>query len=70
MSGIAQSQSWPSKPVRVILSNSPGSSPDMVVRLVAERLTKAPGQSFIVDNRPGGEGVTGAELTAKSAPDG
>jgi tripartite-type tricarboxylate transporter receptor subunit TctC len=56
--------------VRIIVSNSAGSSPDIVTRLVADKLSKALGQSFIVDNRPGGEGVIGAELAARAAPDG
>jgi tripartite-type tricarboxylate transporter receptor subunit TctC len=66
----AYAQTWPSKPVRVILSNSPGSSPDIIVRLVTERLGRSLNASFIVDNRPGGEGLIGAELAARAAPDG
>ncbi len=61
---------WPSKPVRIVVSNSAGSSPDIVTRMVADRLSKALGQSFLVDNRAGGQGLIGAELVAKSPPDG
>ena len=66
----AVAQDWPAKPVRIIVSNSAGSSPDIVARMVADRLTKAFGQSFLVDNRAGGQSMIGAETVAKSAPDG
>ena len=65
-----QAEDWPAKPVRIVVSNSAGSSPDIVTRLVADRLTRAFGQSFVVDNRAGGQGLIGAELVARSAPDG
>lgn len=61
---------WPAKPVRLIISNSPGSAPDLVARLTADRLSRATGQQWIVDNRPGAEGIIGAEAAAKSPPDG
>lgn len=61
---------WPAKPVRLIISNSPGSAPDVVARLATERLSRATGQQWIVDNRAGGGGIIGAEAAAKSAPDG
>jgi tripartite-type tricarboxylate transporter receptor subunit TctC len=63
-------QPWPSKPVRLILSNSAGSAPDVVARLFAEPLSRAFGQPWLIDNRAGGEGVIGAEAAAKSPPDG
>lgn len=68
--GLAQGQAWPAKPVRIYVSNGAGSAPDVVVRLVADRLARAFGQQFLVDNRPGGEQTIGASLAAKSAPDG
>ncbi len=61
---------WPNKPVRLILSNSPGSAPDLVARITAEQLTRSLGQTWVIENRPGGEGVIGADAAAKSAPDG
>ena len=67
-SGIAQS--WPNKPVRLIVPNAPGSSPDIVARLIAERLSTTLGQSFIVDLRAGGQGIPAAEMVARAAPDG
>jgi len=66
----AAAEDWPTKPVRIIVSNSAGSSPDIVTRMVAERLSKALGQSFLVDNRPGAQGLIAAEMAAKSPPDG
>src|SRR3954463_12932412 len=67
----AQAQStWPVKPVKLILPNSAGSTPDVVARLFAEPLSKAFGQPWLIDNRPGGDGVIGADAAAKSAPDG
>jgi tripartite-type tricarboxylate transporter receptor subunit TctC len=66
----ALAQSWPSRPVRILISNSAGSSPDITLRLIADRLGKAFNQSFIVENRPGGEQLIAADLAAKSAPDG
>jgi tripartite-type tricarboxylate transporter receptor subunit TctC len=70
LASCLQAQEWPSRPVRIILSNSAGSSPDIVTRMVADRLSKALGQSFLVDNRAGGQGLIGAEMAAKAAPDG
>lgn len=70
-SAYAHSQTgWPVKPIRLFLSNSPGSAPDLVARVTTEQLTRALGQSWIIENRPGGEGVIGAEAAARSAPDG
>jgi tripartite-type tricarboxylate transporter receptor subunit TctC len=63
-------QSYPSKPVRVIIPYPPGSTPDLVGRTAAERLQKALGQPFVVENRTGAGGNIGTEAVAKSAPDG
>ena len=70
VAGYVQGQAWPAKPVRIYVSNGAGSAPDVVVRLVADRLSRAFGQQFLVDNRPGGEQTIGASLAAKSPPDG
>ena len=66
----ALAQPWPSKTVRVVLSQPPGSSPDILARLLAERLTKQWGQVVLVENRPGGQNIVGAQAAAKAAPDG
>ena len=63
-------QQGPAKPLRIVLSNSAGSSPDIISRMVADRLGRSLGQSVLVDNRPGGAGLIGPEVAAKAAPDG
>lgn len=68
--GHAAAQSWPTRPVRVIVSQAPGTSPDIVARLLAERLARAWGQGVVVENRAGGQNVIGAQAAARSAPDG
>jgi len=68
--GVAHAQQWPAKPVRIILSNGSGSLPDVLMRMVAERLGNSLGQSFLIVNRTGGNAIVGAEAAAKAAPDG
>jgi tripartite-type tricarboxylate transporter receptor subunit TctC len=63
-------QSYPSKPVRVVIPWPPGGSNDVVGRLVMQKLAQAMGQQFVVDNRAGAAGSIGAELVAKAPPDG
>lgn len=66
----AASNEYPSKPVRFISPFSPGGGTDTVARALALRLGDALGRTFIVDNRPGADGLIGTELGAKSPPDG
>src|SRR5438874_8479655 len=61
---------YPDRPIRVILPYAAGVSPDIVARLVAERLSPALGRPVIVDNRPGAGGMLGAEVAATMPPDG
>ena len=69
--GLAlRAQAWPDKPVRFVLSQPPGSGPDAVARLIAERLSKVWGQSVWVENRAGGQNIIGAQAAARAAPDG
>jgi tripartite-type tricarboxylate transporter receptor subunit TctC len=63
-------QSFPQKPVRVIIPFPPGGATDLVVRMVQPRLTASLGQPVVVENRAGANGVIGADLTAHATPDG
>ena len=67
---LVHAQAWPTKPVKWILSQPAGSGPDVISRYVAEHLSKAIGQPIVIENRPGGQNVIGAQAAAKSAPDG
>src|SRR4051812_1782172 len=67
---IALAQSWPAKPVRFILPFAPGGFPDILARQFAEKLAKVWGQSVLVDNRGGANGILGAQAAAKAPPDG
>ena len=68
--GAALAQAWPAKPVRVIVPFPPGGGAEAAARFLANHYSQAFGQSFVVDNRPGGNTVIGTEAAAKSAPDG
>ena len=66
----AAAQSWPARPVRIIVPFAPGGGVDTVARLLAQKLTEQIGGSFVIDNRPGAAGALGTELVARAAPDG
>src|SRR5258708_8169150 len=66
----ASAQSWPDRPVRFISSQAAGNGTDIIARFVAEQLGRRIGQPVIVENRPGGGNVVGAQAAARSAPDG
>jgi tripartite-type tricarboxylate transporter receptor subunit TctC len=71
LSGLcAYGQEWPAKSVRIIVPFAAGATPDVVARLVAERLQEQLGQTFIVENKPGASGNAGTDAVAKALPDG
>jgi tripartite-type tricarboxylate transporter receptor subunit TctC len=63
-------QNYPHKPIRIIALSTPASGPDIVGRLIGQKLTEAWGQQVVIDTRPGASGIIGAEIGSKSAPDG
>jgi tripartite-type tricarboxylate transporter receptor subunit TctC len=69
--GRAAAQSYPSRPVKIIIPFGPGGPTEFIIRLVADRLTSMLGQPFVIENRPGGAGGTvGAKSVAAAEPDG
>jgi tripartite-type tricarboxylate transporter receptor subunit TctC len=70
VSSEASAQNWPQRPVTFIVSQSAGASPDVMARMITNKLSAALGQSFVVENKPGAGNVIGAQAAARSAPDG
>src|SRR6188474_2131302 len=66
----ATAQDYPTRPIRMIVPQAPGSASDTVARIIAAELTNYLKQQIVVDNRPGGALLLGLELTAKAPPDG
>lgn len=66
----AFAQTYPAKPVRVLVGLAPGGGVDLIARIFTPRLSEALGQPFIVENRPGGGSILAAETVARAAPDG
>jgi tripartite-type tricarboxylate transporter receptor subunit TctC len=68
--GFANAQTWPNKPVRIVLQFPPGGSTDVVARILAQSMTTALGQPVVVENKPGADGAIAAEYVMRSDPDG
>src|SRR6185503_2087402 len=66
----AQAQDYPSRPVKIVVPYAAGGSTDILTRIIANKLTGRMGQSFIVENRPGANGIIGSEAVARSPADG
>jgi tripartite-type tricarboxylate transporter receptor subunit TctC len=70
ITSLAGAEDWPARPVHVIVAFAPGSTPDVVARMVSERLALRIGKPVIVENKPGAAGNIGTDAVAKAAPDG
>jgi tripartite-type tricarboxylate transporter receptor subunit TctC len=70
ISGGAQAQSFPQRPLRMLVGFAPGGANDILARIVAQKLSESMGQPVVVENRPGNAGLIAAELLAKAPPDG
>lgn len=70
LTGIALAQSYPSKPIKLVVPYPPGGSTDILARLLADRMSTSLGQNMLVENRAGATGVIGAEAVARSTADG
>src|SRR6266704_6595185 len=70
VSNPALAQAWPSKPMRIVIAQAPGSATDVISRVARNQLSESLGQPIVIDARPGAGGVLGTEGAARSAPDG
>ena len=70
LGNTAHAQPYPSKPIRLIIAQAPGSATDVVSRVVGNKLAEGLGQQLVIDARPGAGGTLGTELAARAAPDG
>jgi len=70
LTGSAGAQSYPAKPVKVLVGFAAGGPTDVIARIVAQDMTQSLGQSFVVENRPGANAIIATEAVARSAPDG
>lgn len=69
-SAVTMAQAWPNRPVKMIIPFPPGGTLDAVGRMLAQKLTEQTGQTFIIDNRPGAQGMIGGDAVARAPADG
>jgi tripartite-type tricarboxylate transporter receptor subunit TctC len=70
MPSVAAAQSWPARPIKLIVPTGPGLATDIMARLLADGVMKNLGQPVVVENMPGASGIVGAQAAARAAPDG
>ncbi|MDR2154885.1 MAG: tripartite tricarboxylate transporter substrate binding protein [Burkholderiaceae bacterium] len=70
MAPVAHAAEYPDRPIRVIVPYAPGGATDVVARLMSQKLGDALGQSVVIDNKPGANGIIGTDMVARAAPDG
>jgi tripartite-type tricarboxylate transporter receptor subunit TctC len=70
VTALAAAPPYPTKPIRIIATTTPGSGPDIIARLIGQKLTDAWSQAVVVEPRPGASGMIGAEIAARASPDG
>ena len=66
----AAADTWPDRPIKIIVSQAAGGTPDIICRIISDKLSDLLGQRVVVENRPGGANVVGAQAVAHAAPDG
>src|ERR1700685_2927346 len=70
LSGSASAETWPSRPIKLIVPTGPGAATDVMARLIAEGVSRTLGQALFVENIPGASGILAHETVARAAPDG
>jgi len=70
LTGPANAQSWPTRPIKLIVPTGPGAATDIMARLIADAVSRTLGQAMFVENMPGASGLLGHETAARAAPDG
>jgi tripartite-type tricarboxylate transporter receptor subunit TctC len=68
--GLSAAQSYPARPIRLIVPFPPGGSTDLVARVVGQKMSDSWGRQVVIDNRPGANGMIGSDIVAKATPDG